>query len=157
MVTLGADLPARDEPYSSDEVLAAVTQVSPAFEIVGCRIEGGLTRAGLMVIADCAVNLAMVAGESTAGWRDADLSNHSLRVEIDGTEAATGSSNLLLWGDPLSAIAYLAAHPFTRARGLRAGDRIITGTCGGLLPLQPGARATADFGVLGKVACSIAA
>jgi 2-keto-4-pentenoate hydratase len=41
-------------------------------------------------------------------------------------------------------------------RGLRAGDRIMTGTCGGVLPLKSGDQASADFGVLGTVRLTVA-
>jgi len=155
MVKLSKDLPPRDEAYTNEEVAAAIEYVCAAFEIVGCRVVGGLGEAGLMLIADGAVNLAVVQGEIVDDWRKADLSDHPLRVTIDGVEAATGSSNLLLWGNPLGAVAFLAAQPCVGARGLLRGDRIITGTCGGLIPIQPGSRAEADFGLLGSVALSV--
>jgi len=155
LVKLGTDLPTRKETYTHDEVTAAIEYVCPAFEIVGCRVEGGFSAAGLMLIADGAANLAVVQGEVVKDWRKADLSGHALRVEIDGVEAATGSSDLLLWGNPLGAITFLAGHSSLRDRGLRRGDYIMTGTCGGLIPLQPGTRAEADFGVLGKVKLTI--
>jgi 2-keto-4-pentenoate hydratase len=157
LVKLAADLPARDEPYTHDEVAAAIEYVCPAFEIVACRVVGGLNTAGLMLIADGAVNQSVVHGEVVENWQHADLSDHSLRVDIDGVEVATGSSNLLLWGSPLGAVAWLAAHRQLGTRGLRSGDLIITGTCGGLIPLHPGARAEADFGSLGSVALSVRA
>lgn len=156
MVVLGADLAPRATAYSEDEVIAAVDSVRPAFEVVGCRVEDGFAAAGLLLVADGAANLAVVEGTGGDAWRDADLSDHPLRVEVNGVEAATGSSNLLMWGNPFGAVAYLAAHPLTAERGLRAGDRIMTGTCGGLIPLTSGDRATADFGALGTVALSIA-
>jgi 2-keto-4-pentenoate hydratase len=84
------------------------------------------------------------------------LSNHPLRVLVNGVEVATGSSSLLLWGNPLGAVAYLANHPQAARRGLRRGDRIMTGTCGGLLPLVAGDGASADFGVLGSVHLTVA-
>jgi len=156
MVLMGSDLPPRAAAYSDDEVAAAVASVYPAFEVVGCRVEDGFARAGLLLIADGAANLSVVEGVSGDAWRSADLSQHPLRVEVNGAEAATGSSNLLMWGSPLGAVAYLAAHPLTAQRGLRAGDRIMTGTCGGLIPIAPGDRASADFGALGSVALGIA-
>jgi 2-keto-4-pentenoate hydratase len=157
LVALAADLPPRDAPYSDEEVAAAVEYVCPAFEVVGCRVADGLVKAGgLLLIADGAVNVAVVQGEPQSGWRDADLSDHPLRVEINGAEAATGSSNLLLWGNPYGAVAYLAGHPQVGSRGLRKGDRIMTGTCGGLLPLASGDRAAADFGPLGTVHVAVA-
>ena len=41
-------------------------------------------------------------------------------------------------------------------RGLRKGERIMTDTCAGLLPLASGEQAWADFGVLGRVRLSVA-
>ncbi len=151
LVKLNADLPPRDETYSHDQVYAAIEYVAPAFEIVGCRMVGGYTEAGLMLIADSAANLAIVAGAATQDWRQADLSNHPISIEIDGAQVATGSSNLLLWGNPIMAVAWLAGHSGMGDRGLRCGDYIMTGTCGGMIPLEHGSCATADFGVLGSV------
>ena len=156
LVVLAADLPARAEPYTDNEVMAAVDDVRPAFEVVGCRVDDGFTAAGLLLIADSAANVAVIPGQPSANWREADLSEHPLRVEVNGVEAATGSSNLLMWGNPFGAVSYLASHPQVAARGLRRGDRIMTGTCGGLLPLNPGDRAAADFGVLGSVRLEVA-
>ena len=151
LVALASDLPARSDAYTEEEVAAAVDYICPAFEVVGCRVEDGLTKAGLLVIADSAVNAAVVQGSPAPDWRNADLSDHPLEVEVNGVEKATGSSNLLLWGNPYGAVAYLANHPRVAQRGLRKGDRIMTGTCGGLLPLEPGDAASADFGILGSV------
>lgn len=156
LVTLAADLPPRAIPYSDAEVLTAVDDVRAAFEVVGCRVDDGFARAGLLLIADGAANLAVVPGTPTTDWRKADLSNHPLRVLVNGVEVATGSSSLLLWGNPLGAVAYLANHPQVARRGLRRGDRIMTGTCGGLLPLVAGDGASADFGVLGSVHLTVA-
>jgi 2-keto-4-pentenoate hydratase len=155
LVKLDSDLPGREEAYTLDEVTAATEFVCPAFEVVGCRVEGGFGAAGLTLIPDGAANVAVVQGDVADDWRNADLSNHPLRVEINGVEAATGSSSLLLWGNPLGAVAWLASHPNIRDRGLRRGDFIMTGTCGGLIPLDPGDRAEADLGVLGKVRLTV--
>ena len=156
LVALGSDLPARNAPYSDDEVAAAVEYACPAFEIVGCRAECGFTAAGSLLIADGAANVAVIPGEPAADWRKADLSDHPLRVEVNGVEVATGSSNLLMWGNPFGAVSYLARHPQVAERGLRRGDRIMTGTCGGLIPLKSGDQASADFGVLGTVRLKVA-
>ncbi|NIM28621.1 MAG: hypothetical protein GTO67_04905 [Gammaproteobacteria bacterium] len=156
LVALAADLPPRDEPYTDEDVANAVDYVGPAFEVVGCRCAAGFQKSGLMLLADGAVNVAVIEGTAGTGWRDADLSDHRLRVELNGAEAATGSSNLLMWGNPFGAVAYLANHPRVAQRGLRKGDRIMTGTCGGLLPLASGDTAAADFGVLGSVRMSVA-
>ena len=156
LVAMASDLPPRDTPYEDHEVKAAVEYVCPAFEVVGCRAQEDLTEAGLLLIGDGAGNVAVVSGEPGSAWRDANLSDHRLSVTINGEQVATGSSNLLMWGNPYAAVAYLLRHPLVAGRGLRAGERIMTGTCGGLLPLSPGDEAAADFGILGSVCLAIA-
>ncbi len=156
LVALGSDLPPGGAPYTDDQVMAAVDYVCPAFEVVGCRVECGFAAAGPLLIADGAANVAVIPGEPVAEWRKADWSGHPLSVEVNGVEVATGSSNLLIWGNPFGAVSYLASHPQVAERGLRQGDRIMTGTCGGLIPLNSGDEASADFGVLGRVRLKIA-
>ncbi len=155
LVKLAGDLPGRAQAYALDEVMAAIEYVCPAFEVVGCRVEGGFSTAGLMLIPDGTANVAVVHGDPVAGWNQADLSHHPLRVEVNGVDVATGSSNLLIWGNPLGAVGWLASHRNLRERGLRKGDYIMTGTCGGLISLKDGDQAEADFGVLGKVKLSV--
>ena len=156
LVALASDLPPRDEPYTDVEVMAAVDYVCPSFEVVGCRADCGLISAGPLLIADGAANVAVIAGQPKAGWREADLSDQPLTVTVNGVTVATGSSNLLMWGNPFGAVSHLASHPQVAERGLRAGDRIMTGTCGGVLPLKSGDQASADFGVLGTVGLTVA-
>lgn len=155
LVRLGADLPPRQESYSIAEVTAAIGYVCPAFEIVGCRMQGGLGEAGLMLIPDGAANVAIVQGEASDNWRQADFSNHALQVQVNGKQVATGSSSILLWGNPLGAVVWLAGNKYLGTRGLRRGDYIMTGTCGGLIPLQTGDYAEADFGILGSVSLTV--
>lgn len=155
LVKLSSDLPARGKAYTLDEAAAAIEYVCPAFEVVGCRVEGGFNAAGLLLIPDGTANVAVVQGEMLEDWRNVDLSSHPLRVMVNGVEAAAGASSMLLWGNPIGALAWLASHPNLQDRGLRRGEIVMTGTCGGLIPLSAGDRAEADFGVLGRVKLAI--
>ena len=150
-VGLAADLPRRAEPWTKEEVEAAVAWVGPAFEIVGTRLESGLPGAGMLVIADGGANIDFVCGPTDADWRGADLTVHSVTLRINGVEVASGHSGMLVFGDPVSGVAWLANHPELGARGLKAGDVVTTGTCTGITPLSPGDEAEADYGALGKV------
>ena len=157
LVKLADDVPARDRPYTSDEIASAVDSIVPSFEIVGCRLPGGLANGGLVVIADGAGNIAFVEGGRGGGdWRSLDLAACELVVTVNGEEKARGAGSLITWGDPLAAVGWLAAHPLAAERGLRAGDVVMTGTCGGVLPIAPGDEARADFGALGTVEASFA-
>jgi 2-keto-4-pentenoate hydratase len=151
LVALGADLPARSQPYQRDEVVAAVDYVAPAFEVVASRFEGGLKGNGLLVIADGGGNAAIVQGAPVRDWQRFDLASHSVRLSINGAETASGTGSALIFGDPIAAVAWLASQPEVAPRGVRRGDLVMTGTCTGLTPLKAGDRASADFGELGQV------
>ena len=150
-VSLAADLPRRAEAWTKEEVEAAVAWVGPAFEIVGTRLVSGLPGAGLLAIADGGVNIDFVRGPSGTAWRDADLTAHPVTLRINGKEIASGHSGMLVFGDPVSGVVWLANHPQIGARGLKAGDVVTTGTCTGITRLSPGDEAEADYGVLGRV------
>ena len=156
LLGLGADLPPRAAAYTAKEAAAAVAFVAPAFEVIGCRFTGGLAGNGLLVIADGGGNAAMVQGEPVRDWRRFDLGGHGLRLDLNGTEAASGSSSALIFGDPIGALAWFASQPVLAGRGLRQGEIVMTGTCTGLLPLAPGDEAVADFGELGEVRATFA-
>ena len=151
-VSLAADLPRRADAWTKEEVEAAVAWVGPAFEIVGTRLEGGLPGAGMLAIADGGANIDFVRGPTGTAWRDADLTAHPVTLRINGKDVASGHSGMLVFGDPISGVAWLANHPELGARGLKAGDDVVTtGTCTGITPLSPGDEAEADYGALGTV------
>lgn len=135
---------------------AAVAFVAPAFEIVGARFEGGLKGKGLLAIADGGANVAIVQGEPMRDWQRFDLGRHGLRLSVNGAEVASGDSSVLVFGDPIGAVAWLASQALLGDGGLKRGEIVMTGTCTGLTPLQAGDRAVADFGDLGQVRASFA-
>jgi 2-keto-4-pentenoate hydratase len=154
LVGLGADLPPRERSYGAEEVKDAIAFVAPAFEIIGCRFEGGLAGKGLLAIADGGANAAIVQGEPVRDWRRFDLGDHAVRLSLNGAQAASGSSSDLVFGNPIGAVAWLASRRLPTARGLKAGEIVMTGTCTGLTPIKPGDEASADFGELGQVRAS---
>jgi 2-keto-4-pentenoate hydratase len=156
LVGLGADLPPRERPYQASEVAAAVEFVAPAFEIIGCRFEGGLAGKGLLAIADGGGNAAIVQGEPVRDWRRFDLGGHPVRLRVNGAEVASGSSADLVFGDSIGAVAWLANHPLLAGRGLKRGELVMTGTCTGLTLIKGGDEALADFGGLGQVRATFA-
>jgi 2-keto-4-pentenoate hydratase len=151
LVGMAADLPPRARPYEASEVTAAVDFVAPAFEIIGCRFEGGLAGNGLLAIADGGGNAAIVQGEPVRDWRRFDLGRHPVRLRLNGADTASGSSSDLVFGDPIGAVAWLANHPALAGRGLKRGEIVMTGTCTGLTFIKPGDEAMADYGAFGQV------
>lgn len=156
LIGLAADLPARGRAYERDEVLAAIGHVAPAFELVGFRFAGEFQGRGRLTIADGGANVAVIQGEPVRDWRRFDLGAQAVRLEINGAEVASGTGGVLLWGDPVGAVVWLANHPRLAERGLRNGEIVMTGTCTGIASLEPGDEAVADFGELGEVRATFA-
>ena len=123
LLALGADLPARAEPWRRDEVAAAIDYVAPAFEIVGCRFAGGFKGNGLLAIADFGGNAAMVQGAPVRDWRRFDLAAHAVRLSMNGAETIVGSGSALIFGDPIAALAGSRASRRSRRGACAAANR----------------------------------
>ena len=153
---LGADLPARETPYTLDEVRAAVATVHPAFEVIGLRLPSALFKNITVVTTDFGANVGFVAGDGVGDWQEHDLASIPVQAEIDGEEVATGSGANAL-GHPLNAVLWLANSLDVSEGGLAAGDWVSTGTCAGVVKIAPGQRAAANFGPFGQVRLTLQA
>lgn len=148
---LGADLPARPEPYGVAEVAAAVAAVLPVIEIADSRL--GWPGSPLAKIADAMSNGGLVTGARHADWRAFDLGRVAITLTRDGQPFASGSSAVIA-GGPLTALVALANGqplPFP----LLAGQVVTTGSCTGMIPIGPG-RYRGTFAGLGEVTFDLA-
>ena len=150
-------LPPRDAEYGRDEVLDAVDLLMPAIEIVACRFAGGFTGLGeLRLVADMVANAAWVRGLEATDWRGRDLVNHPIVLRRDGEAVAKGTGAQVL-GDPLCVLEWTANHLSRLGDGIAAGEVVSTGTCTGVVAVQPGDVMTAEFGDLGAVEVALRA
>ncbi|WP_042691616.1 2-keto-4-pentenoate hydratase [Azospirillum sp. B506] len=152
---LKSDLPARDEPWTRDELLDAIGSVHPAFEICDSRFAAYGSQGPFASLADQANHGALIVGAATADWRRIDPVTQPLTLDIDGERKidVIGGNKA---GDPIRLLGWLAnvgARPFG---GLHAGDTVTTGSCTGTIFVQPGSRAVADFPGLGRIALTVA-
>ena len=153
---MGAGLPAREDAWPVEEVLAAVATLHPAIELPDSRF-GDFTRAGsAQLAADNACAHEFVLGPATgADWRAIDLATQPVRLSIDGRVATTGAGADAL-GDPRAALAWIANNHAVQGAALRAGDIVTTGVCGKPSTVAAGSRAVADFGTIGTVEVMLA-
>ena len=150
-VRLKSDLAARDVAYKRDEIEAAVDAIIPSFELVGARFEGELAGAGFKVIADGGANVGTVLSGDVTDWSSYDLSDYPIRLTINGAEPIEGNVSVLVWDHVFDALSWCLERPALNPRGLKAGDIVMTGTCTGMTPLNPGDEAVGDFGPIGEV------
>jgi 2-keto-4-pentenoate hydratase len=151
---MGRDLPPREQPYSVDEVLAAVATLHPAIEVPDSRFDDFTIVGAPQLIADNACAHQFVLGPAASvDWRALDLVAH--RVVGTAGELTREGKGANVLGDPRIALAWLANELSGLRLMLKAGEVVTTGTCLVPLPIQPGVAVSVDFGVLGRVATRI--
>ena len=130
---LGADLAGDISP----EVLrAAVEHAVVALEIVDSRIEQwDISFAD--TVADNASSGLFVIGSKKLRLEDFEPREATMTMAVDGIVVSTGSGAACL-GDPLLALAWLARTARDLGAPLRAGEVVLSGALGPMLPVRPG-------------------
>ncbi len=148
---LNRALAPRAQPYSRDDILAAVS-LHPAIEVVDSRYQDPRAVDRLQMLADNYTNGALVYGAAAADWQGMDLVHPPIAVTNCGQDFAECTG--LRAGDPIGLLIDLVNH-VAKARGeVPAGTFVTTGTHTGMVFTEPGAQIRADYGPLGRVEVS---
>ncbi|MFE2374933.1 2-keto-4-pentenoate hydratase [Streptomyces sp. NPDC059398] len=144
---LGRDI---DRPGAGvADVLRATEFVLPAIEIVDSRIAGwdlSLTD----TVADNASSGAVVLGTTPYSLTGLDLARVGMTLRRDGDPVAFGAGHACL-GSPVVAVAWLARELAARGRPLRAGDVVMSGALGPMVPVTGGGRFRLELDGIGEV------
>ena len=147
---LGEELPSREQPYTVDEVGAAVAAVHPGLEVVDGRWEDISRIDGPSLVADNGTDGDLIIGPGVKEWRALDLTRLGVRLIVNGKLQARGAGADPTW-DPLTTLAWLANERSRRGDGLRAGETVNTGNClSGYCFGRAGDDVIADCGALGE-------
>ncbi len=152
-VVLAQDLP--PGPCSNAQAAAAVGEVMAGIEVVENRY-GPLDVLGSpTLVADQVYHAGAVLGAPYPDWRSLDLLTLAGSVSVDGRERGTGTGADLL-GDPMGALAWLAASEEVKAfGGLRAGQVVMLGSVCPPIWLEGPAEITVQFAPLPSVTLSL--
>ncbi|GAA4779577.1 fumarylacetoacetate hydrolase family protein [Actinomycetospora chlora] len=144
---LGADL---DGEVTDDRVRAAVDHQRAALEIVDSRVAGwDITFAD--TVADNGSSGLYVLGPERVTLDEAEPRDVAMTLRR-GDEVVSQGSGAACLGDPLAALAWLARTAGDLGDPLRAGDVVLSGALGPMVPVAPGDRFTAQITGLGEVA-----
>ncbi len=144
---LGRDLD-QERPSLAD-VMRAVDFALPALEIVGSRIEAWNIRF-VDTVADNASSAAYVLGGTPVSLRGLDLRLAGMALMRRGEPVSTGAGAACL-GHPLNAVLWLARTLARLGAPLKAGDLVLSGALGPMVPVQPGDVFEARIQGLGSV------
>jgi 2-keto-4-pentenoate hydratase len=132
---------------------AAVGEVVPALEIVDSRI-AGWDITFVDTVADNASSGLYVLGDGAGPLGDRDLTSVEMSMtRADGSVVSTGSGAACL-GDPVNALVWLARTAAELGAPLRAGDVVLSGALGPMVPVAPGDAFAAELSGLGTVRAS---
>ncbi len=151
---LGADLPEGD--VTGAELLRAIDFVVPAIEVVDSRI-ADWDISIFDTVADNASSGVFVTGGSPRSLRDVDdLRACEMTLTVDGEIVSSGTGAACL-GHPLNAVVWLANAVAARGAPLRAGELVLSGSLGALVPAQAGLTYDASISGLGSVRATFTA
>ncbi|HKU14955.1 MAG TPA: fumarylacetoacetate hydrolase family protein [Steroidobacteraceae bacterium] len=132
-----------------DDVFAAAESAVAAIEIVDSRIaDWKITFAD--TVADNGSSAFFVLGTQRKPLAGLDLYTCGMALEVDGAIASLGAGAACL-GHPLNAAAWLARTLAQSGEPLEAGDIVLTGALGPMVPLTRGTHIKATIGGLGSV------
>lgn len=154
-VVLGADLPARNTPYSNDEVLQAIDYLCVAVEVVDSRYHQFTQLDSLSKLADFSSH-GMVVYSHLGVTRQAFDSWEApfAELRIDSESIAAGPSQNPA-GDVKRLLTWLANHASQRGVGLQRGQLIITGSCFPMAKGSPGQTVDAKVADLAEMRISL--
>ncbi len=151
-LVLERDLP--HERHTVADVIHATAFALPAIEVVGSRIrDWDITLAD--TVADNASSGLYVLGTRPVPLRDVDLRLAGMVIERRGEQVSTGVGTACL-GHPLHAAVWLADTLAALGSPLRAGDTVLTGALGPVVPVAPGDVLEARIDGLGDVRVAFA-
>jgi 2-keto-4-pentenoate hydratase len=145
---LSADLDGDDLDEAA--VRAATESVAPALEIVDSRIAGwDITFAD--TVADNASSAMYVLGGQRTALEDLDLREVRMTLlDGEGETVSSGTGSACL-GDPVSAVLWLARTCRDLGSPLRAGEVVLSGALGPMVPVGPDGVYSATLSTLGTV------
>lgn len=138
-----------------DDVLAATGTVAAALEIVDSRV-ANWDISIVDTVADNASSGLFTLGPERGRPGGLDLAACPMRLWRGGEQVSAGSGAACL-GNPAVAVAWLAATARLYGQPLRAGEIVLSGALGPMVPVAAGDRFTAEIGGLGLVTATFAA
>jgi 2-oxopent-4-enoate hydratase len=144
---IGKDL--RGPGLSPTDVLGAIEYATTAMEIIDSRIRDWKITAVDTIADNGSSSLFVLSGKKTR-LDNLALPHLGMALSRNGEVAVTGAGAACL-GNPLNAVVFLANELARNGRPLLAGEVILSGSLGPMIPLRSGESYTCEIQKLGSV------
>ena len=142
------------EKHTFADLIAATAYAVPAIEVVGSRIANWDIKL-IDTVADNASSSLFVLGSRPVKLENVDLYRCVMSMQRADVEVSKGSGAACL-GNPLNAAVWLADMMVRMGTPLKAGDVLMTGALGPMVPVNAGDRFEARIEGLGDVRAAFA-
>ncbi|GAA3594004.1 fumarylacetoacetate hydrolase family protein [Klugiella xanthotipulae] len=139
---------------SRESVIAAVDYAVAALEIVDSRI-AAWDISIVDTVADNASSGLFVLGDRRVPLAEIDTVSVVMTMTDNGETVSEGTGAACL-GDPLNALVWVAETAHRLNRPLRAGEVVLSGALGPMVPLRAGSTISASISGLGTVSVTVA-
>lgn len=147
---LGQDLPAREQPYTPDEVDVAIARTHLALELIDSRYSDPAAVSAEEHLADGLLNHGLFIGPQVANDEARSSCAMDIRVMlVSGKETVLEGRHPS--ADPRAALHWLAEFLRGKGEGLRAGQAVITGSYVPSFTVPVGQRIAIRYGSLGTL------
>ena len=143
-----------DGDLTESRIRAAAGVAVPAIEIVDSRVRDWSISI-VDTIADNGSSALFVLGSEVAAVADLDFTSRTMQLTQDGVVVSTGQGSDCL-GSPLNALRWLARTSRENGAPLRAGNIVLSGALGPMVPVRPGSTYVAEIDGIGSVEVSFA-
>jgi 2-keto-4-pentenoate hydratase len=140
--------------YTMDEARALIDAVHVGIEIASSPFPGINTHGPTVTISDFGNNNGLVIGDAIPDWRDTDLNQWPITLDINGTRIGAATAATMLDG-PIGAARFLFEHMAARGIALKPGQWVSSGAVTGVHPVAVGDSVTATFDGRYTVGCTI--
>ncbi len=142
--------------YTMDEARDLIDAVHVGIEIASSPFPGINSHGPTVTISDFGNNYGLVVGAAIPDWRDVDLNQWPITLDINDARIGAATAATMLDG-PIGAARFLFEHMAMRGIRLTPGQWISSGAVTGVHPVAVGDAVTATFDGDHVVSCTIKA
>ncbi len=146
---IGHDLPPRPEPYSREEVIAAMVAAHPVIEVLDSRYHDPDAVSPFTNLADTQSHGGLIYGAGRTDWHGIDFASEVVEQYVDGALQMTHTGNPA--GDMIRLVVWMANEGAVWAGGLKAGQFVTCGSWTGKRIVGHTARVRVRYPSLGEV------
>ncbi|QNT79363.1 2-keto-4-pentenoate hydratase [Entomobacter blattae] len=144
----------RENPYTAEDILAAIATVHPAIELVDTRFVDMGKQTFFINQADQGSHGALIIGKPMENWKTLVPVEEPITLTINGEIRAQHKGGNSA-GDTIRGLTWIVNHALESEECVPAGTAVTTGSTTGTIFVEKGSKITAQFEHVGTLSLSL--